>query len=89
MSQNQQFKKVKLFRVLKVVFYSLGLPLFLVTVFLSAIKFLGHDPFMGETATTTALGFSNKSKRTSPLPRFTDFGSLAHFGCSSQSCILY
>lgn len=57
MSQNQQFKKVKLFRALKVVFYSLGLPLFLVTVFLSAIKFLGHDPFMGETATTTALGF--------------------------------
>lgn len=56
MSQNKQFKKVKLFRVLKVVFYSLGLPLFLVTVFLSAIKFLGHDPFMGETATTTAMG---------------------------------
>lgn len=57
MSQNKQFKKVKLFRVLKVVFYSLGLPLFLVTVFLSAIKFIGHDPFMGETATTTAMGF--------------------------------
>lgn len=57
MSQNQQYKKVKLFRMLKVVFYSLGLPLFLVTVFLSAIKFIGHDPFMGETTTTTALGF--------------------------------
>lgn len=57
MSQNQQYKKVKLFRTLKVVFYSLGLPLFLVTVFLSAIRFIGHDPFMGETATTTALGF--------------------------------
>lgn len=56
MSQNKQFQKVKLFRVLKVVFYSLGLPLFLVTVFLSAIKFLGHDPFMGETTTTTAMG---------------------------------
>lgn len=57
MSQNQQYKKVRLFRTLKVVFYSLGLPLFLVTVFLSAIKFIGHDPFMGETTTTTALGF--------------------------------
>lgn len=57
MSQNQQYKKVKLFRTLKIVFYSLGLPLFLVTVFLSAIRFIGHDPFMGETATTIALGF--------------------------------
>lgn len=57
MSQNQQYKKVRLFRTLKVVFYSLGLPLFLVMVFLSAIKFIGHDPFMGETTTTTALGF--------------------------------
>lgn len=57
MSQTQQYKKVKLYRNLKVVFYLLGLPLFLLAVFFSAVRFLGHDPFMGTTELTTELGF--------------------------------
>lgn len=57
MSQNQQYKKVKLFRVLKVVFYMLGLPLFLFAVFCSAVKFIGHDPFVGTSEFANQLGF--------------------------------
>ena len=57
MSQNQQYQKVKLYRALKIAFYMLGLPLFMVAVFFTTVKFLGHDPFMGDTVTTTALGF--------------------------------
>lgn len=57
MNQNQQYQKVKLYRILKVVFYMLGLPLFMVAVCFTTVKFLGHDPFMGDTVTTTALGF--------------------------------
>lgn len=57
MSQTQQYKKVKLYRNLKVVFYLLGLPLFLLAVFFTAVRFLGHDPFMGTTEFTTELGF--------------------------------
>lgn len=57
MSQTQQYKKVKLYRNLKVVFYMLGLPLFLLAVFFSAVRFLGHDPFMGTTEVTSNLGF--------------------------------
>ncbi len=57
MSQNQQYKKVKLYRTLKVVFYMLGLPLFLLAVFFTAVRFLGQDPFMGTTEATTKLGF--------------------------------
>lgn len=57
MSQNQQYKKVKLYRTLKVVFYMLGLPLFLLAVFFTAVRFLGQDPFMGGTTLTTKLGF--------------------------------
>lgn len=57
MSQTQQYKKVKLYRNLKVVFYMLGLPLFLLAVFFTAVRFLGHDPFMGTTEFTTNLGF--------------------------------
>lgn len=57
MSQNQQYQKVKLYRALKIAFYMLGLPLFMVAVFFTTVKFLGHDPFMGDTVTTSALGF--------------------------------
>jgi len=57
MSQNQQYQKVKLYRALKIVFYMLGLPLFMVAVCFTTVKFLGHDPFMGDTVSTTALGF--------------------------------
>lgn len=35
----------------------LGLPLFLLAVFFTAVRFLGHDPFMGTTEATTKLGF--------------------------------
>lgn len=35
----------------------LGLPLFLLAVFFTAVRFLGHDPFMGTTEATTQLGF--------------------------------
>lgn len=47
MSQTQQYKKVKLYRTLKVVFYMLGLPLFLVAVCFTAVRFIGHDPVYG------------------------------------------
>lgn len=57
MSQNQQYQKVKLYRALKIVFYMLGLPLFMVAVCFTTVKFLGHDPFMGDTVSTSALGF--------------------------------
>lgn len=57
MSQSKQLKKVKTYRVLKVVFYFLGLPLFLFAVFCSAIKFIGQDPFVGTANITPGLGF--------------------------------
>ena len=57
MKQDRQFKKVKTYRTLKVVFYCLGLPLFLFAVFLSAFKFIGNDPFTGTSEFTTKLGF--------------------------------
>lgn len=62
MSQTQQYKKVKLYRTLKVVFYMLGLPLFLVAVCFTAVRFISHDPFMGETTFTTALGFFKQAE---------------------------
>lgn len=62
MSQTQQYKKVKLYRTLKVVFYMLGLPLFLVAVCFTAVRFISHDPFMGETVFTTALGFFKQAE---------------------------
>jgi len=57
MSQDRQYQKVKTYRALKVAFYMLGLPLFFIAVFLSAVKFIGHDPFTGTSEATTALGF--------------------------------
>lgn len=57
MNQNQQYRKVKLYRALKIAFYMLGLPLFMVAVCFTTVKFLGHDPFMGDTASMSALGF--------------------------------
>ena len=57
MSQTQQYKKVKLYRTLKVVFYMLGLPLFLTAVCFTAVRFISHDPFMGEATFTAELGF--------------------------------
>ncbi len=55
--QDRQIKKVKLYRVLKAVFYSLGLPLFVVAVFLASVRFIGNDPFTGSTDLGYQLGF--------------------------------
>lgn len=55
--QDRQIKKVKLYRTLKVVFYSLGFPLFAVAVFLGSIRFIGSDPFGGNTDIAGKLGF--------------------------------
>ncbi len=68
MSQTQQYKKVKLYRNLKVVFYVLGLPMFLVAVCLTAVKFLGHDPFMGSKTFTTSLGFFTQAEQYITAP---------------------
>ncbi len=57
MSQSKQYQKVKLYRTLKVVFYFLGLPLFIFAVFCTAIKFMGEDPFVGTAGGTLQLGF--------------------------------
>ncbi len=55
--QDRQIKKVKLFRTLKVVFYCLGLPLFVLAVFMSSVRFIGHDPFTGNSQLAQQLGF--------------------------------
>ena len=68
MSQNQQYQKVKLYRVLKVVFYMLGLPLFLVAVSFTTVKFLGHDPFMGGKSFTDSLGFFMQAEQYITAP---------------------
>lgn len=62
MSQTQQYKKVKLYRTLKVVFYMLGLPLFLTAVCFTAVRFISHDPFMGEATFTAELGFFQQAE---------------------------
>ena len=54
--QDRQLKKVKLYRVLKVVFYCLGLPLFVMATFLASIRFIGNDPFNGNTLLAQQLG---------------------------------
>ena len=59
----KQYKKVKLYRALKVFFYCLGLPLFVIAVFCSAVKFIGHDPFNGTASWTTALGMFESYER--------------------------
>lgn len=58
-SQERQLKKVKLYRVLKVVFYAMGLPLFVMAVFLASIRFIGHEPFTGNGDIAAKLGFFN------------------------------
>lgn len=55
--QDRQLKKVKLYRTLKVVFYCLGLPLFVVAVFLASVRFIGNDPFTGNSVLASKLGF--------------------------------
>lgn len=54
--QDRQLKKVKLYRALKVVFYCLGLPLFVTATFLASVRFIGSDPFNGNTLFAQQLG---------------------------------
>ncbi len=54
--------------MLKVAFYSLGLPLFVLAVFFSAVRFIGRDPFMGETPITTGLDFFKQIESTITAP---------------------
>ncbi len=56
MSQLKQTQKAKLFHVLKVVFYLLGLPLFFIAVFCTAIKFIGVEPFVGLSTSSFSSG---------------------------------
>ncbi len=43
----QRVKKAKLFRTLKVIYYCLGFPVFILAVFMLASQNLGHNPFVG------------------------------------------
>ncbi len=45
----QRIKKIKLFRALKIAFYCLGLPLFVLAVMALASQIYGHWPFSGNT----------------------------------------
>lgn len=78
MDQTKQFKKVKKYRVLKVVFYFLGLPLFLFAVFCTAIKFMGQDPFVGTSNISAALGFFTGYERFITAPAL--YGVWCAFG---------
>ncbi|MBQ9276863.1 MAG: hypothetical protein IJ226_04655, partial [Clostridia bacterium] len=60
----KQYKKVKLYRVLKVLFYCCGLPLFIFAVYCTAVKFIGHDPFNGNATFTDSLGVMQSYERT-------------------------
>lgn len=64
MDQTRQFKKVKLFRTLKVAFYMLGFPLFIGVVFLSIIRYIGHDPFVGEANLTSSTSILKSAEMT-------------------------
>lgn len=69
MTQEQkQVKKVKKYRILKVVFYSLGLPLFIITLFLNSTGMLGQTPYNGTSNLTGSLGLLTyyESMVTSP-----------------------
>ncbi len=57
MTQEQkQVKRAKRYRILKVLFYFLGLPLFIFTVFLTSISMLGHAPYVGTSKITSTIG---------------------------------
>ncbi len=65
MSQNKQVQKVKMFRILKVLFYCLGLPLFVMAVFFTSIRMIGHTPF-SSGATMGSLFTRYQSLITAP-----------------------
>lgn len=53
--------KIKIYRNLKVLFYCLGLPLFVLAVIMTATwLFAGEDPFMGSGGSTAAIWFQNQ-----------------------------
>ena len=53
--------KIKLYRNLKVLFYCLGLPLFVLAVIFTATwLFVGEEPFMGSGGSTTVIWLQNQ-----------------------------
>ena len=53
--------KIKLYRNLKVLFYCLGLPLFVLAVMFTATwLFVGEEPFMGSGGSTTVIWLQNQ-----------------------------
>ncbi len=60
----KQYKKVKLYRALKILFYCCGLPLFVLAVFFTAVKFIGHDPFNGQATFTESINMMQSYERT-------------------------
>ena len=60
----KQYKRVKLYRALKVLFYCCGLPLFVLAVFFTAVKFIGHDPFNGAAILTDSSDIMESYERT-------------------------
>ena len=53
--------KIKLYRNLKVLFYCLGLPLFvLAVIFTTTWLFVGEEPFMGSGGSTTVIWLQNQ-----------------------------
>ena len=53
--------KIKLYRNLKVLFYCLGLPLFVLAVMFTATwLFVGEDPYMGSGGSTTVIWLQNQ-----------------------------
>lgn len=53
--------KIKLYRNLKVLFYCLGLPLFVLAVIFTATwLFVGEDPYMGSGGSTTVIWLQNQ-----------------------------
>ncbi len=78
MSQNQQLKRVKRYRFLKVMFYFLGFPLFVLATILTSIKFIGHDPFVGTSNFTDTLGFFSSWEKLATSPAL--YGVWTAFG---------
>lgn len=68
MRHDQQSQKVKLYRTLKILFYVLGLPLFVFAVLLTTIKYVGHDPFVGTSEFTGSLGFFTRYEQLATSP---------------------
>ncbi len=87
MSQNQQLKKVKRYRILKAMFYFLGFPLFVLATFLTSIQFIGNDPFVGTSDFTSSLGFFESWEELFTSPAL--FGVWTAFGLWALISIIH